>query len=66
MKVFQQWVRNMISTKHKNILFNGIIYLKGGDLTDELQGIKNVDIYDIPEFFEEDFFKTKKIVYISY
>ena len=65
MKVFQ-WVRNMISTKHKNILFNGIIYLKGGDLTDELQGIKNVDIYDIPEFFEEDFFKTKKIVYISY
>lgn len=66
MKVFQQWVRKMISTKQKNILFNGIIYLKGGDLTDELQGIKNVDIYDIPEFFEEDFFKTKKIVYISY
>ena len=56
----------MISTKQKNILLNGIIYLKGGDLTDELQGIKNVDIYDISDFFEEDFFKTKKIVYISY
>ena len=66
MKVFQQWVRKIISTKQKNNLLNGIIYLKGGDLTDELQGIKNVDIYDIPEFFEEDFFKTKKIVYISY
>jgi len=66
MKVFQQWVRKMISTKQKNILLNGIIYLKGGDLTNELQGIKNVNIYDISEFFEEDFFKTKKIVYISY
>ena len=66
MKVFQQWVRKMISTKQKNSLFNGIIYLKGGDLTEELHGIKNVDIYDISDFFEEDFFKTKKIVYISY
>ena len=66
MKVFQQWVRKMISTKQKNTLFNGIIYLKGGDLTEELRGIKNVDIYDIPEFFEEDFFKTKKNVCISY
>ena len=66
MKVFQQWVRKMISTKQKNSLFNGIIYLKGGDLNEELHGIKNVDIYDISDFFEEDFFKTKKIVYISY
>tara|TARA_Y100001954_G_scaffold232993_1_gene285340 strand:- start:1662 stop:2279 length:618 start_codon:yes stop_codon:yes gene_type:complete len=66
MKVFQQWVRKMISTKQKNTLLNGIIYLKGGDLTEELRGIKNVDIYDISDFFEEDFFKTKKIVCISY
>ena len=55
-----------ISTKQKNTLNNGIIYLKGGDLTDELKGIKNVDIYEISEVFKEDFFKTKKIVYISY
>ncbi len=66
MKVFQQWVRKKISTKQKNILYNGIIYLKGGDLTEELKGIKNVDIYDIPKYFEEDFFETKKIIYISY
>ena len=65
MKLFQYWVKDKISTNQKNILYNGILYLKGGDLTDELKGIKNVDIYDIPEFFEEDFFKTKKIVYIS-
>lgn len=66
MKVFQQWVRKKISTKQKNTLYNGILYLKGGNLTEELKGIKNVDIYDIPKYFEEDFFETKKIVYISY
>ena len=64
MKVFQQWVRKRISTKQKNTLFNGIIYLKGGDLTEELKGIKNIDVYDISNFFEEEFFKTKKVVYI--
>ena len=66
MKVFQQWVPKRISTKQNNILFNGILYLKGGDLTEELKGIKNVDIYDIPNFFEEEFFETKKVVHIGY
>jgi len=66
MKVFQQWVRKRISTKQNNTLFNGILYLKGGDLTEELQGIKNVDLYDIPNFFEEEFFETKKVVHIGY
>ena len=65
MKVFQQWVRKRISTKQRNILFNGILYLKGGDLTEELKGIKNVELYNISNFFEEDFFETKKVVYIS-
>ena len=65
MKVFQQWVRKRISTKQRNILFNGILYLKGGDLTEELEGIKNVELYNIPDFFEEEFFETKKLVYIS-
>ena len=66
MKVFQQWVRKRISVKQKNTLFNGILYLKGGDLTEELKGIKNVDLYDIPNFFEEEFFETKKVVHIGY
>ena len=64
MKVFQQWVRKRISTKQRNILFNGILYLKGGDLTEELKGIKSVELYNIPDFFEENFFETKKVVYI--
>lgn len=66
MKVFQQWVRKRISVKQNNTLFNGILYLKGGDLTEELKGIKNVDLYDIPNFFEEEFFETKKVVHIGY
>lgn len=65
MKVFQQWVRQKFSTTQKNTLFNGILYLKGGDLTEELKGIKNVELYNIPDFFEEEFFETKKVVYIS-
>ena len=65
MKVFQQWVRKRISTKQRNILFNGILYLKGGDLTEELKGIKNVELYNISDFFKEEFFETKKVVYIS-
>jgi len=66
MKVFQQWVRKRISTKQRNILFNGVLYLKGGDLTDELQGIRNVDVYNISNFFEEEFFETKKVIYVKY
>ena len=66
MKVFQQWVRKRISTKQKHTLFNGILYLKGGDLKEELKGIKNVDVYDISNLFDEEFFETKKVVHIGY
>ena len=66
MKVFQQWVVKRISDKQKNNLFNGILYLKGGDLTEELRGIKNVELYDISNFFEEDFFETKQVVHVGY
>jgi len=66
MSVFQQWIGEKISNDHINILPNGILYLKGGDLTEELKGINNVELYDISDFFEEDFFETKKVVYIGY
>ena len=65
MKVFHQWVRKRISTKQRNILFNGILYLKGGDLSEELKDIPHVK-YEISNFFKEDFFITKKIIYIQY
>jgi len=62
---FKKWVKGKFNKKHNNSLDNGMFYLKGGDLSEELKGISHTK-YDISEFFEEDFFETKKVVYISY
>lgn len=64
MPTFVHWVKGKIAKKQRNSLKNGIIYLKGGDLTEELKDYKTAKVYDISEFFEEDFFETKKIVYL--
>jgi len=63
---FVSWVRKNISSKHINAIPNGIIYLKGGDLTDELKPLKkHAFVQDINDYFEEDFFNTKKVVHLS-
>ena len=62
---FIKYVNGRISSNHNNKLRNGILYLKGGDLNEELKDIQH-KIYNINLHFKEDFFKTKKIVYISY
>ena len=62
---FIKYVNDRISSNHNNNLRNGILYLKGGDLSEELKDIQH-KIYDINSYFKEDFFATKKIVYISY
>ncbi len=61
---FKKWVKGRFNKKHNNPLDNGILYLKGGDLSEELQGI-SCRRYNISNFFEEDFFETKKVIYIS-
>ena len=61
---FKKWVKGKFNNKHNNALKNGILYLKGGDLTEELRGISHSK-YEIADFFEEDFFKTKKVIYIG-
>ena len=61
---FVSWTKNKIAKKSKNSFKNGIFYLKGGDLTEELKSYKTVKVYSINSYFEEDFFKTKKIVYL--
>jgi len=62
---FYQWVRQKINTTSVNELKNGIIYLKGGDLNEELKDFfTKVRIIRIADFFEEEFFETKKIVYL--
>lgn len=64
MPTFVRWVRGRIKKNSRHILKNGIIYLKGGDLTEELKAYKAVQVYDLKQYFEEDFFETKKLVYL--
>ena len=63
---FLQWIRNNVSGRQQNALSNGIILLKGGDLDTEIhQYKKKVFVQQISDWFEEDFFITKKILYLS-
>ena len=62
---FKTWVKGKFNKNHNNALKNGIFYLKGGDLSEELRGISHIK-YEISDSFTEEFFETKKIIYISY
>lgn len=64
MPTFVHWVKGKITKKHNNKLKNGILYLKGGDLTEELQNYRTATIYDLSDYYTEDFFTTKKLVYL--
>lgn len=61
---FVKWVKNKIKKEHLHPLSNGILYLKGGDLKEELSSFNKTSIYNIHDFFEEDFFETKKVVHL--
>lgn len=64
MPTFVGWVRGMVRKGEKGSLPNGILYLKGGDLTEELQASRRQwERYYISEFFEEEFYDTKQVVY---
>lgn len=64
MPTFVHWTKGKIAKESKHELKNGILYLKGGDLTEELAEYRNAVIYNLPDFFEEDFYETKKVVYL--
>ena len=64
MNKFRNLVKGLISNKNYNKIKNGIIYLKGGDLTDEMMNIKHQKV-NISDYFDEEFFETKKIVYLE-
>ena len=62
---FVKWIRKNISPIPKNALPNGVLYLKGGDLTSELKPFgKRTVVYNLSEFFTEEFFETKKLTYL--
>lgn len=65
LKPFYQWVKNKFRNESFNTLPNGILYLKGGDLHEELkEAKKKYQLFDLPEYFDEDFFETKKVVFV--
>ncbi len=64
MNDFVKWTKNKVKKKSDHELKNGILYLKGGDLTEELKNFPNVTLYDLPDYFDEDFFETKKVVHL--
>lgn len=64
MPAFVGWVKDKVLKKSKHDIKNGILYLKGGDLTEELQNFPKATLYNLSDFFEEDFFETKKVVHL--
>ncbi len=61
---FFSWIKDKIKKQNKHELKNGILYLKGGDLTEELALFPKATQYDISDFFEDPFFETKKVVHL--
>lgn len=64
MPVFLRWLKGKFEKVQFNPKHNGVLYLKGGDLSEELSGLK-CEIFDLKNYFEGEFFKTKKVVYLS-
>lgn len=64
MPVFLRWLRGKFDKEQFNPKHNGVLYLKGGDLAEELAGLKS-EIFNLKDYFEGEFFETKKVVYLS-
>lgn len=64
MDTFVHWVKGKIAKKSNHELRNGILYLKGGDLTEELKLYATVSVYPLDKIFEEEFFETKSVVHL--
>lgn len=64
MPTFVHWVKGKIAKKQNHELKNGILYLKGGDLTEELAVYQTATIYKLNDYFDESFFETKKVVHL--
>ncbi|WP_396187209.1 16S rRNA (guanine(527)-N(7))-methyltransferase RsmG [Flavobacterium sp.] len=61
---FVSWVKDKIKKKSKHEFKNGILYLKGGDLTEELKDFPKATEYNLSDYFENEFFETKKVVHL--
>jgi len=67
LKPFYGWIKDKVKQNQFNDLRNGILYLKGGDLSEELEEFGGkYEQYNLAEYFTEDFFETKKVVYVPF
>jgi 16S rRNA (guanine527-N7)-methyltransferase len=65
LKEFYGWIHNKVKKQSVHDLENGILYLKGGDLDEELAELRRIhQVYDLSAYFNEEFFETKKVVYV--
>ena len=65
MPTFINWTKGKFLKKNNNLLKNGILYLKGGDLKEEMATVKKAAQYfNLSDFYTEEFFETKKVVYV--
>lgn len=64
---FLKWTKNKFLKENKNEFKNGILYLKGGDLTEEMASVKKaIQMFDLRDYYSEEFFDTKKVVYLRH
>jgi 16S rRNA (guanine527-N7)-methyltransferase len=64
-KEFYGWINKKVKKDSVHPLYNGILYLKGGDLDEELAELKRPhSLYNLSDYFQEEFFETKKVVYV--
>jgi len=64
MPTFVRWVKGKIAKESNHERRNGILYLKGGDLSEELKDYRTAEIFELSDYYDEDFFDTKKVVYL--
>ncbi len=64
MPTFVGWVQGKVKSTSIHPIKNGILYLKGGDLSEELKDFPDAVVYNLKEYFAEPFFETKKLVYL--
>ena len=65
LKDFYPWIKGKFEKESEGKLANGVLYLKGGDLEEELKAskLKNIQLFPLSEYFSEEFFETKYVVY---
>ena len=64
MPTFVHWTKGRLKPESRDRIPNGILYLKGGDLSEELADFPTASIYPLSDYFSESFFETKKVVYL--